>query len=101
MAVAILTIALAIFINSYSQIRSNSQGELVDPASGVKAQEYYDLFSTGTDPLSKGCTTSDAGVSYNCKVGCVSPEPASMNYVQRVYNDTGNGIHVLRVFSCS
>ncbi len=100
LAIAMLTMALAIFVNSYSQLQANSAGEGMNPDSYVKAQELYDKFSSGMNPTSEGCTLDTGGVSYTCRFGCSSADvPAT--YVQRLYQDQNEIIHALRVAVCS
>ncbi|HLD62425.1 MAG TPA: hypothetical protein VI875_01000 [Candidatus Norongarragalinales archaeon] len=94
MAVAVLTVALGIWINSFSTIQKNSVGGIENASAFALADSYYERLSSGVAPAALGCVESAGVVS--CGL-CTSEERF---FVQRFYS-SGGSARMLKVGVCS
>ncbi|MEM4254733.1 MAG: hypothetical protein QXR53_00190 [Candidatus Norongarragalinales archaeon] len=95
LAVAVLTMALGIWLNSHSQIERNAGGSIANSSAFALAESYYSRLSAGESALQMGCL-ENAGV-----VVCDScPSGGEKFFVQRIYSRAGSP-KLLRVGSCS
>jgi len=96
-AVAVLTIALGLWLNSFSQIQKNAGGTIANASAFVLAENYYDRLAAGESALQLGCL-ENAGV-----VTCDLCNSQNKFFVQRIYSisPSPGSAKLLRVGVCS
>jgi len=92
-AVAVLTVALGIWLNSFSIIQKNTAGSIGNASAFALADSYYAKLAGGVSPGALGCV-ENAGV-VSCDL-CSSEEKF---FVQRFYSGGGDA-KLLKVGVC-
>ncbi len=92
-AIAVLTVALGIWLNSFSIIHKNSAGDLANSSAFALADSYHAKLAEGASPSALGCAESAGVVS--CDL-CSSEEKF---FVQRFYA-SGGAAKLLKVGVC-